>query len=194
MARFVMEQSASCAPAPEWLTQIDPFDAPWPNKPAFQASRPDERSETLGAWLFATMPLQALYIVNSFETRWAALDLPDKTTLNARINRLLATPEGTYAVIDYVNFKGIGTNPGERYEGEGWGLVQVLRDLDETQADVLDAFSSAAAERLRMRVALSPPEREEYRWLAGWERRVGGYQEPAETTLSLPGESPCSGL
>ena len=29
-------------------------------------------------------------------------------------------------MIDYVNFKGDGLKPTERYKGEGWGLLQVL--------------------------------------------------------------------
>lgn len=190
MASFVIENSAQCAPAPDWLTNLSPFDAPWPDRAAFEAQQREASVVALREWLNATMPLQAQYIVESFERRWSALELPDKDELDARVERLLATPEGTYAVIDYINFKGIGTNPRERYAGEGWGLVQVLRDID-VEADVVPAFSAAAAGRLRQRVELSPPERNEARWLPGWMRRVHAYAEPAATTLSLPGVSPC---
>ncbi len=191
MAEFVIARSADCAPAPEWLVALEPFDAPWGGREAFESEVDGIRARSLRAWLQATMPLQAQYIVESFQKRWSDLELADKAELDARLTRLLATPEGTYAVIDYINFKGIGTNPRERYEGEGWGLVQVLRDLDGDQ-DVVKAFSESAAERLRGRVERSPPARNEARWLPGWMRRVNGYAEPAETTLSLPGESPCS--
>ncbi|MDJ0918644.1 MAG: hypothetical protein QNJ05_12835 [Woeseiaceae bacterium] len=191
MAGFVIERSAQCAPAPEWLTKLSPFDAPWPDRATFEEQTGEAQVLSLREWLNATMPLQAQYIVESFERRWSALELPDKAELDARLQRLLATPEGTYAVTDYINFKGIGTNPRERYAGAGWGLIQVLRDADD-DTDIVVAFSRAAAGRLRQRVALSPPERNEVRWLPGWERRVFAYAEPAETTLSLPGVSPCS--
>jgi len=35
-------------------------------------------------------------------------------------------PQGAYILIDYINFKGDGINKGERYQGKGWGLYQVL--------------------------------------------------------------------
>lgn len=190
MASFVIERSAQCAPAPDWLIDLTPFDAPWPDRAAFEEQKSAARVLSLRDWLDATMPLQAQYIVESFERRWSALEVPDKAELDARLQRLLATPQGTYAVIDYVNFKGIGTNPRERYAGEGWGLVQVLRDID-AEADIVAAFSEAAAGRLRQRVELSPPERNEARWLPGWMRRVHAYAEPVETRLGLPGVSPC---
>jgi hypothetical protein len=193
MAAYVIERSKTCAPAPEWLIALDPFDAPWPDRETFESVRDSDRVQSLRNWLIATMPLQAEYIVDSFNRRWSALQLPDKGVLDARLKRLLATPEGTYAVIDYINFKGIGTNPRERYRGEGWGLVQVLRDIDD-EIDSVAAFASAAGQRLSQRVELSPPERNEARWLPGWLRRVGAYAEPAETTVGLPGESPCTSL
>lgn len=190
MAAYVIPRSAECAPAPDWLTALDPFDAPWPDRVTFDSRNDVKQVQSLRAWLIATMPLQAQYIVESFNRRWSALELPDKVLLDARLEQLLATPEGTYAVIDYVNFKGIGTNPRERYDGEGWGLVQVLRNIPDDN-DIVAAFSKSAADRLRQRVALSPPERNEARWLPGWMQRVSGYTEPADRTLSLPAESPC---
>ena len=55
------------------------------------------------------------------------------------------TPAGVYALVDYVNFKGEGTAPAERYHGEGWGLLQVLDAMaDRPDAD-LAAFADAAA-------------------------------------------------
>jgi len=93
---------------------------------------------------------------------------------------LLETPEGMFAVIDYYNFKGLGDNPRERYQGQGWGLAQVLGDIasqadEEPEIDLVTRFSRAAAARLQQRVALSPPERNEIRWLQGWHKRVAKY-------------------
>jgi len=78
--------------------------------------------------------------------------------------------------MDYVNFKGEGINPQERYQGRGWGLLQVL--LAMTGADTataVAAFSDAAKELLQHRVQLAPRERHEDRWLAGWFARLDSY-------------------
>jgi len=82
---------------------------------------------------------------------------------------------GYYALIDYVNFKGEGTKPEERYQGKGWGLLQVLQNMKVQDEDVLGAFAAAADRVLTRRVALSPPERNEIRWLAGWRKRIATY-------------------
>ncbi|MDX8395917.1 MAG: hypothetical protein R8K22_05850, partial [Mariprofundaceae bacterium] len=80
-------------------------------------------------------------------------------------------------LIDYVNFKGEGTNPNERYQGQGWGLLQVLQNMDTERAKQHAnlAFSDAAEKVLTQRVALSPIERNEQRWLAGWLKRIQTY-------------------
>ena len=52
-------------------------------------------------------------------------------------------------MIDYVNFKGEGTNPKERYHGEGWGVLQVL---DGMERDGANAFGESAARVLARRV------------------------------------------
>jgi hypothetical protein len=88
---------------------------------------------------------------------------------------LSTTPEGMFCLIDYVNFKGEGTNPKERYRGQGWGLMQVLEDM---RGGTPTAFAEASKRVLSRRVANSPPERGEQRWLAGWHNRCEAYKRP----------------
>src|SRR5690606_37756795 len=87
-------------------------------------------------------------------------------------------PLGLYALIDYVHFKGEGTNPAERYQGEGWGLLQVLQNMPAHSAAPLDAFAASARTVLSQRVANAPAERREDRWLQGWHNRVSTYLPP----------------
>jgi len=82
--------------------------------------------------------------------------------------------------MDYVNFKGEGLAEGERYQGQGWGLLQVLLEMD-TAGDKteLQSFREAAGRVLTRRAenAGNPIERE--RWLPGWLKRLETYREPA---------------
>jgi len=168
--------------APAWLRSLVPFDAPWSGKQAFDEALMSSESSAMRQWLEATGAGQARFIVQSFKSRWNEIELPaqEKIRLSDLLQRLLETPEGMFAVIDYYNFKGLGDNPRERYQGQGWGLAQVLGDIasqadDESEIDLVTRFSRAAAARLRQRVALSPPERNEIRWLQGWHKRVAKY-------------------
>ena len=90
--------------------------------------------------------------------------------------RLARTPQGCYALVDYVNFKGEGVLHTERYQGQGWGLLQVLESMHGTcEAAAVDEFSSAAKAILTRRVRNAPTQRHESRWLTGWIRRVNSY-------------------
>ena len=82
---------------------------------------------------------------------------------------------GRYALVDYVNFKGEGVLRTERYKDEGWGLLQVLSEMRATGPDPVKEFSRAASAVLRRRVANSPAERREAKWLPGWLNRVNSY-------------------
>ncbi len=186
MVAYVRERSDECSPVPPWLLDLDPFDAPWASKDVFDRSQQSDRMIELRQWLSRTAPTQVRYIVTSFGERWNALDMSAerKNPRTAILQRLMEDPRGVFAAIDYFNFKGLGSNPRERYNGEGWGLAQVLGDVVGAEtgedADLVALFSDAAANRLRLRVGNSPPERNEKRWLAGWERRVASY------TLDVP--------
>ena len=79
-----------------------------------------------------------------------------------------------YALVDYVKFKGEGTLSSERYQEQGWGLRQVLTAMGAGPS--LIVFSRAADAVLTRRVANSPPERREQRWLPGWRSRVRTYR------------------
>lgn len=192
MLADVRRRADQCAPAPGWLAGPDVSDAPWADKASFDAADDDPRLVELRAWLARTAPQQAQYIVASFNARWNALQLEDgdKDELTRLLRRLLSTSQGLFAVVDYYNFKGLGSNPRERYAGEGWGLVQVLRDIVAParagDADLVTLFSEATANRLALRVVNAPPERNEGRWLEGWHRRVAAYKSVAPPLAGTP--------
>ncbi|MEQ9560976.1 MAG: metallophosphoesterase, partial [Woeseiaceae bacterium] len=184
MLSFVSERSKECVPLPEWLQQRPVPDAPWNDKSSFDALQGSDRVASLRQWLAGTAPQQAQFIVASFRDRWNSLELEtaNKAELTALLQRLLDTSEGLFAVIDYYNFKGLGSNPRERYAGEGWGLVQVLGDIAAAANDdatLVEQFSAAAANRLALRVDNAAPERNEARWLEGWQERVAAYTDKA---------------
>ena len=107
----------------------------------------------------------------------------ERARIEANYRKVGATSNGTYALIDYVNFKGDGSLATERYQGVGWGLLQVLagmREMTGGQAAGAAAaeFAASAKRVLARRIANSPPERGEKRWLEGWRNRCDTYAKP----------------
>ena len=105
------------------------------------------------------------------------LPVDQRATVRQRFETVLGARAGVYALVDYVNFKGEGIKITERYNGRGWGLLQVLLAMrgDPKGPDATRAFSEAADRVLTERVANSPRERGEARWLPGWRSRVRTY-------------------
>ena len=153
--------------------------APWPNKAAFTADR-SERADAMRKWLAAHVSLQTEFIVlrsrAALPRMLAASSAPQ--AVQARYNALAATTQGLYCLVDYVNFKGEGLKATERYNGQGWGLLQVLEEMRGTpQGRAATAeFSRAASVVMRRRVENSPATRGEKRWLAGWLNRCATYK------------------
>ena len=179
MVRFLDSQNAEL---PGWLLEAIEQGAPWPDRDAFlQAEHHDDRIEQLRDMLEREQAGQAAFILTRAQTalqRVAETSDDYEATLN-KIRQLTETPGGAYALIDYVNFKGEGLAESERYDGVGWGLLQVLESMDNHDSGTaLAAFRQAAAEVLTARAqrAENPIERE--RWLPGWLNRVATYQEP----------------
>ena len=151
---------------------------PWPSKTTFDADREGAKQRELRAILAKTVGLQTQFIIDRLQRALpkmlAAASKQSRPGVQANFAALQATPEGAFCLIDYVNFKGEGTNPAERYNGQGWGLLQVLEGMSSPTPS---AFAASAKRVLSRRVANSPPARGEKRWLAGWHNRCEGYNK-----------------
>jgi hypothetical protein len=197
MFSFVDKHSPDHVPVPGWMRDLTPFDAPWSDKQVFDEALSSQEMTRLREWLEASGQLQAKFIVSTFEKRWKnlALEPEQKGRLTGMLQDLAGTAQGLFAIIDYYNFKGLGINPRERYQEQGWGLIQVLEAMvllqneDRNCDDPVEQFRQAATSRLRLRVELSPKERNETRWLEGWLNRLRGYVEfdtPAGRCAGIP--------
>ena len=175
---------------PEWLRKLDPMDAPWSDKEAFQAARESVEMAELQTFLAGTQGLQAEFIVRrakeSLEGVVAEAPQPQQDLVRARLKALTSTPGGIYALMDYVNFKGEGISVTERYKGEGWGLLQVLLEMAPVtpEQSALTSFREAAGRVLTRRAENAENPIEKERWLSGWLKRLETYREPIEMQSS----------
>lgn len=112
------------------------------------------------------------------------VSLIKQNQVREQFNRVTSTSAGIFALVDYINFKGLGILATERYQGKGWGLLQVLSEMKgkEYGRKALEEFVQAAQKILTDRVNNAPPERNERKWLAGWQRRVNTYLDFKQNT------------
>jgi hypothetical protein len=153
---------------------------PWNSRAEFLQAQNTVEMNQLRRFLVDTVDLQAEFLVARLEAslpKMLAEAAPaDRTNVQKQFERLTKTPQGCYALIDYVNFKGEGVLHTERYQGQGWGLLQVLEAMQgNSDSGAPDEFARAAKVVLTRRVQNAPPDRHESRWLTGWLRRVNSY-------------------
>jgi hypothetical protein len=163
------------ADVPAWLLAAQ--GCPWKSRDEFYAQINSPKMNQLRQMLYDTRNLQALFIANRLEKALPKiiekLSPLEKKKITAAFNRVAKEPQGLYALIDYVNFKGEGVDPAETYKGQGWGLLQVLQAIP-AEAGVKD-FVEAAKKILLQRTLNAPPERHEEKWLKGWNNRLETY-------------------
>jgi len=168
---------------PPWLAASR--YCPWKTKEEFDGAHDDPRMVELRNLLAQTVPVQTEFIAKRLEAALPAMlaQLPspsEQAAVRDRFYALYGTEGGLYALMDYVNFKGEGTNPAERYNGQGWGLLQVLQGMQGQPrgAAALAAFSDSARRTLERRVQNAPADRQERErgWLAGWTKRCESYR------------------
>jgi hypothetical protein len=153
---------------------------PWNSRAEFLRAQNTVEMNQLRRFLADTVDLQAEFLVVRLEAALpkmlAEAATADRTNVQQQFERLTKTPQGCYAIIDYVNFKGEGVLHTERYQGQGWGLLQVLEAMHgNSDSAAPDEFARAAKVVLTRRVQNAPPDRHESRWLTGWLRRVNSY-------------------
>lgn len=164
---------------PGWLVVAAGTGAPWLSRQSFLDEGNPEWLQQLRGFLQQTQADQTRFMIERMHRSLPAIlksvSESERQRITASFDAVAAAPLGYYALVDYVNFKGEGIKPEERYNGQGWGLLQVLQVMPANGSDALAAFADAAAAVLKRRVANSPPERNEQRWLPGWLKRVSTY-------------------
>ena len=179
LLRFLATESVDL---PAWLRGADA--CPWNSREEFNRDRKGERLTALREMLARTVAQQARFSANRLEAALPKMLAASAPTARERVKkqfyRVAASPNGAYVLVDYVNFKGEGMLPTERYQDKGWGLAQVLEGMTTDPntgpgAAATRDFASSAARILTDRVANSPSERGEKRWLPGWKSRVQTY-------------------
>jgi len=168
---------------PQILSTPANTGCPWKSRAEFLAANQTSEMKQLRQFLVDTVDLQAEFLAQRLQQALpkilAGADQAERAELAGRFDRVAGTAGGCYALVDYVNFKGEGLLDSERYQGQGWGLFQVLQSMsgDNTRHAAVEDFARAAREVLQRRVENSPPERGEARWLSGWLRRVNTYNQ-----------------
>ncbi len=175
---YLKQRGAKLPPA----LQPNDLPCPWNSRAQFLAASSSPEMEQLRKFLAATVDLQADFLVGRLQEalpKMLAVASPGKgADVERQFQRVAGSAHGCYALIDYVNFKGEGVLASERYEGRGWGLLQVLEGMSgrgDGKAATAE-FARSAAQVLRERVAHAPPARHESRWLRGWLSRVATYR------------------
>ena len=137
--------------------------------------------EELTNFLYDNKDLQVMFIFKRLEASLEKMMAVSSNKENVRkqFYRVASSPNGLYPLIDYVNFKGEGINPNERYNGQGWGLLQVLENMKGTEIGkaALTEFTNSAKFVLQRRVNNSDPSKNEKKWLQGWLNRCNTYAE-----------------
>ena len=175
MVRFVSKE----VPAPKWLLELQPFFPPWKDREYFYQVWLDEDLNLLRNWLEATKSQQADFIVGQlqikFNEKLAYLPAEKVDEINQKIQKLSGSKLGMFLIVDYYNFKGLGFNIKEAYQGKGWGLLDIIMAMPfpyTQQKDYEIIFVDYAKKLLQRRIELSPEHRNEQRWRAGWFKRL----------------------
>jgi hypothetical protein len=152
---------------------------PWSSKQKFLEKEQGTKKKELQMFLSRTISWQAAFIAKRFEQTltklFSDLDEDHQKPHLRKVEQIGRSSQGKYALLDYLNFKGEGMSLSERYQGEGWGLRQVLEEMPENTTNPLADFAETAKAILKRRVHNSPPERHEERWLSGWLHRIDSY-------------------
>jgi len=173
---------------PDWLTNRTDF--PWQTKAEFLAAKKNKTKKYMELFHFLkkTFSYQAEFMAErlsgALPQMLDTIDDEKKTTIiKRRFYEVMHNKDGSvnerglYVLLDYTNFKGEGTLKSERYKGQGWGLLQVLWNMDDSELNKQKAFAESASRMLSRRIGNSPPARGEERWRKGWNVRLETYWE-----------------
>ncbi len=171
---------------PVWLNSKTAL--PWNSKAEFYAAKKAKSKQYMELFRFLkrTMSTQAEFMAQRLSKALPQMldtiaDPKRKALVKKRFYEVMYNKDGSvnerglYVLLDYTNFKGEGTLKSERYNGQGWGLLQVLEHMDPNEMNKQKAFARSAKAMLSRRIKNSPKARGEERWRKGWNIRLNTY-------------------
>ena len=120
--KFLNYAKASGKKIPCWLN-AKPFSAcPWNSREEFLSDQKKPKLQELRGFLKATKSQQAEFIVERLKDALPVMlekaPKKDRQKISRQFNRLASISAGVYALVDYLNFKGLGIFDSERYKGK----------------------------------------------------------------------------
>ncbi|WP_257166459.1 hypothetical protein [Bradyrhizobium sp. SRS-191] len=184
-------------PLPAWLDKTPVPACPWTSRADFKRNFNSPQMKQLRQFLLDTMAEQTQFLVARAQGAMDKIlantpDGAEREHIVAQYSRVVRASEDLYPLIDYINFKGEGTNPSETAvdketgQRQGWGLKQVLLKMNGTTTEpkvVLAEYSDAVQVVLQQRVRNLPSNRV---WEAGWLRRAETYRRPIAQLEQMP--------
>ena len=166
---------------PKWITDLPDRHAPWLTRDGFMDDLKSERMKELRAFLKNSRREQAHFILRRFQRTFPGIleefGIEEQRSMLEKYDLLMGNSKGALAMADYVNFKGEGLRTDAHYDGIGWGLAQVLLEMEmpDNPGDVLHEFVLAAERVLKRRIEHAPRPEVEAKWLPGWKNRLTRY-------------------
>ena len=161
---------------PRCLKDPSKRECPWKSRKEFMRNLQSPTMKSIRTLLTNTIALQAEFMVERLQTVLPKIleSTSNPHHIRRQFFRVAKSSMGLYALTDYVNFKGEGVLQSERYNGEGWGLLQVLELMaeDSNSNEPMLEFVKCATHVLTRRVENAPQERF---WLPGWKNRLQTY-------------------
>jgi serine/threonine protein kinase len=152
---------------PLWL--LNTSSSPWLTESDFIRNQETYQMISLRNLMQNTIPQQVYFMIERLK-----LSLPkmletvptykQRQHIYTQIKRLVQTPKGLYAMIDYANFKG---------KAQDWGLLQVLEQMSSTGKATED-FANAAELILKRHRQNAPLD--DAPWLRNWQNRINTYR------------------
>jgi len=190
---------------PAWLNQTQIPANPWTSRAEFRRNANSPQMKELRRFLLDTVEEQTQFMVARAQGAMEKIlkTTPDGTErehIVIQFTRVVRASENFYPLIDYINFKGEGTNPNEAAMNsetgrrQGWGLKQVLLKMNGVTGDpkaVRAEFADAAQFVLQQRIRNLPSNRV---FEVGWLRRIATYHRPIADPESSPKRAPRKSL
>ncbi len=142
---------------PLWL--LDTSSSPWLTKQDFIQNHETYQIISLRTLMKNTIPQQVYFMMEHLKSSLPKMleTLPtdkQRQVIYTQFKRLIETPKGIYALLDYANF-------------QGWGLLQVLEQMS-SKGKATEDFANAAEIILK--------RHNDVGWLQGWQNRVNSYR------------------